>query len=384
MAYSEKHDFVMENVFEVQDEIGRKVVKSLQSRFPKAVRKSCERYSSDPESYAEFMAGLRGSYGYSRDDLQGAAEHLSRAVALDPKFALAHAWLSHVAMQIYISIDAQRSWVEKAEYHYQHALELDPELPEAHWARAAILWSPAKSFQAAEAIEALERVLEARPNFDRAHNRMAGICMHIGRFDEAQTAAEHARRSNPGNRSGNHAAPIFSRYVMANLSLYRGDFAAAREAAEALFREAPGISNSLFLSVHSLLLIGDLGAAADRLMFALEKYPNEPLFISFQGLLHARQNQVDAAMECVRKALDFPFSLAHQHHTYHQLACIYAVLGDIEKAMAWLAKSADTGFPCWPFFQVDPTLENVRGEPRFQRLLADLERKYTALKIQRL
>ena len=383
IAYSEKHDFVMENVFEVQDEIGRKVVESLQSRFPKTVLKSRERYSSDPEAYAEFMAGLHGSYGYSREDLQGAAEHLSRAVALDPEFALAHAWLSHVAMQIYLAIEAQRSWVEKAEYHYQHALELDPDLPEAHWARAAILWSPAKSFQAAEAIAALERVLEARPNFDRAHNRMASICMHIGRFKEAQTAAEHARRSDPGNRSSNHAAPRFSRYVMAWLCLYRGDFAAAREAGEALFRETPD-NSSVFCSAHSLLLTGDLGTAADRLTFALEKYPDEPLFISLQGMLHARQNQADAAMECVRKALDFPFSLAHQHHTYHHLACIYAVLGDIEKAMAWLEKSADTGFPCWPFFQVDPTLENMRGEPRFQRLVADLERKYTTLRIQRL
>ena len=384
IAYSEKHDFVMENVFEVQDEIGRKVVESLQSRLPKTVRKSRERYSSDPEAYAEFMAGLHGSYGYSQEDLQSAAEHLSRAVALDSKFALAHAWLSHVAMQIYVAIDGQRSWIEKAEYHYQHALELDPDLPEAHWARAAILWSPAKSFQEAEAITALERVLEARPNFDRAHNRMASICMHIGRFEEAQTAAEHARRSNPSNRNSTHAAPGFSRYVMAFLYLYRGDFGAAREAGEALFREAPDLTNSLFCSVHSLLLIGDLSAAADRLTFALEKYPDEPLFISLRGMLHARQNEAGAAMECVRKALDFPFSLAHQHHTFHHLACIYAVLGDIEKAMAWLAKSVDTGFPCWPFFQVDPYLENLRHQDRFQQLVSALERRYTALRIERL
>jgi hypothetical protein len=96
-----------------------------------------------------------------------------------------------------------------------------------------------------------------------------------------------------------------------------------------------------------------------------------------------RQNQAGAAMECVRKALDFPFSLAHAHHTFHHLACIYAVLGDIEKAMAWLEKSVDTGFPCWLFFRVDPSLENLRGEPRFQRLIEDLERKYTTLKISR-
>ncbi len=384
ITFSERHDFRMENVFEVQDEIGRKIAESLQSRLPMTTRKSRERYSTDPEAYAEFMAGLRGSYGYSRDDLQGAAEHLSRAVALDPTFALAHAWLSHVAMQIYLAIDAQRSWAEKAEDHYQTALELDPDLPEAHWARAAMLWSPAKSFQEAEAIAALERVLEARPNFDRAHNRMASICMHIGRFEEAETAAALARRSNPGNRSSDHAAPNFSRYVTAFLCLYRGDFAAAREAGEALFREAPGITTSLFCSVHSLLLTGDPGAAADRLTFALERYPDEPLFISLQGMLHVRQNQAGAAMECVRKALDFPFSLAHQHHTYHHLACIYAVLGENDKAMAWLAKSADTGFPCWPFFRADPYLANLRDERQFQQLVSALERKYTALKIERL
>ena len=130
-------------------------------------------------------------------------------------------------------------------------------------------------------------------------------------------------------------------------------------------------------------MIGDLGAAADRLRFALEEYPGEPLFISLQGMLHARQNQAGAAMECVRKALDFPMSLSHTHHTYHHLACIYAVLGDIEKAMAWLEKSVDTGFPCWPFFQVDPYLENLRPDLCFQRLIADLQRQYTALRIQR-
>ncbi|MBV8907230.1 MAG: hypothetical protein JOZ22_26605 [Acidobacteriia bacterium] len=51
--------------------------------------------------------------------------------------------------------------------------------------------------------------------------------------------------------------------------------------------------------------------------------------------------------------------------------------------MAWLEKSVDTGFPCWPFFQVDPSVENLRGSPRFQRLIEDLDRKYTALKIRR-
>jgi len=94
-------------------------------------------------------------------------------------------------MQMHFYFDTQRTWLEKAERHCQRALMLDPELAEAHWARAAILWSPAKNFQHAEAIAALERVLEARPNFDRAHNRMAAICLHIGRKGDGMVGKEY-------------------------------------------------------------------------------------------------------------------------------------------------------------------------------------------------
>lgn len=374
ITFSERHDFRMENIFEVQDEIGRRVVKALDGRFARAAPKSRERYSSDPEAYGEFMAGLRESYGNSPEQFQSAAQHLSKAIELDPEFALAHAWLSYVSMQMHFDFDPRRTWLEKAEHHYQRALELDPDLPEAHWARAAILWSPAKNFQHAEAIAALERVLAARPNFDRAHNRMASICMHIGRLHEAQIADERAQRCNPRTRSRNRE------YIC----LYRGDFARAKEQGEAWFKESPGNRDALSYSSHSLLLMGDLEQAGDRLTMALAKYPEEPLFISLRGMLHARQRERGAALDCVRKAMEYPASFGHAHHTYHHIACVYSELGETEKAMAWLEKSVDTGNPCWPLFRLDPYLENLRREPRFQQLVAALEREFSALKIERL
>jgi serine/threonine protein kinase/tetratricopeptide (TPR) repeat protein len=369
---SEQHDFDLENVFDVQDEIGRQVVESLRKRFPPAVPKSRDRYSSDPEAYNEFMAGLRESYSDQRDMLESAIKHLSTAITRDPEFALAHAWLSYVSTNVYFTFDPRPARLEKAEHHCRRALMLDPALPEGHLARAFILWSPAKGFQHVEALEALEQVLAVQPNLEQAHNRIASICLHVGRLHETRLAHEQARRSNPKTRSGN----------LEFLLLYSGDFAGAEEAGEAWLRERPGAKYALFFHPQPPLMSGDLDLAGKRLATALQHLPDEPLITSLQGILHARRNQAGPALECIRRAIDLPRSFGHTHHTYYQIASVYAVLGETDKAIAWLERSVDTGFACWPFFRMDPHLEHLREKPEFIRLTDDLEHKYTSLKIR--
>jgi DNA-binding SARP family transcriptional activator/Tfp pilus assembly protein PilF len=374
MTLSEKHDFTLDNMFEVQDEIGRRVVASLQTRFPLTVSRSRDRYSSNPDAYREFMAGLRESYSDRQETLRSAAEHLSRAAELDPEFALAHATLSFIAMQMHFHFDPQHAWLQRAEESCRRALELDSALPEGHLARAWILWSPAKSFQHAEAIAALERVLTARPNLERAHNRMSGICAHIGRLPESLIAHDRARLANPKTRTGN----------LEFYYLYNGELGLAEEAAEAWRRERPGNLFALYASTLPPLLSGNLELAERRVASALELAPGEPLIVTVQGMIHARRNETDRALQCVHDALDSPNSFGHTHHSYYQIACVYAVLGEKDKAMAWLERSVASGFACWPFFRSDPFLESMREEPVFKRLVAGLEQTYTSLEITRL
>ena len=229
IAFSEKHDFEMEDVFDVQDEIGKRVVKSLESRCAPVVARSRHRYSQDAEAFDAFMSGLHDSVSNHLVILQSAVQHLSRAVELDPEFALAHATLSYVAMNIHFQFDSLHAWLEKAEHHCERALTLDPELPEGHMARSWILWSAAKNFQHAEAIEALQHVLTVQPNSERAHNRMCSICLHIGRLPEARIAHERAQRSNPKTKSIN----------LDYFHLYSGDFARFAEATEAQVSQIP-------------------------------------------------------------------------------------------------------------------------------------------------
>jgi TolB-like protein/Flp pilus assembly protein TadD/predicted Ser/Thr protein kinase len=374
ITLSEKHDFMLENVFDVEDEIARRVVESLQRRFPSAVPKSRDRYSSDPEAYNEFMAGLRESCSNREEAIQSAAKHLSRAIERDPDFALAHATLSFVSMNIHFQFDPQWMWLQQAEDHCRRALALDPALPEGHLARAWILWSPAKNFQHAEAIAALEQVLSVQPNFERAHNRMSTICWHIGRMEEARIAHGLARRSSPKTEVHN----------LEYIDLYSGDFASAEKAAKVWLEAAPGNVYARNFCAYSALLNGNLELAGQQLAATVKELQDDPFFLSLRGLLYAHRNQTDPALECVRKALGCPRSFGHLHHAYHQIAGVYALLGDTEKAMDWLQRTVDTGFPCWPFFRVDPHLESLREKPAFQQLVADLEQTYTPLKIQRL
>jgi tetratricopeptide (TPR) repeat protein len=372
ITLSEKHDFVLEDIFDVQDEIGRRIVASLRRRFPTAAPKSRDRYSSDLHAYNDFMIGLGESYSDQPETLKNAIQHLSAAVERDTDFALAHAWLSYASMDMYFGYDPRPTLLEKAEYHCRRALTLDPTLPEAHLARASILWSPAKNFQHAEALDALQQVLAVQPNLERAHNRIASICCHVGRFGEGQAAHALAQRSNPQSRTGN----------LEFLTLYSGDFARAEELGNTWLKERPGAKYALFFHPQPALLSGDLDLAEQRLGVALKKLVNEPLITSLQAMLYARRNQTDLALEYVRCALDSPRSFGHTHHTYYQIACVYAVFGEKLKAMDWLERSVQTGFACWPFFRLDPHLENLHDEREFKELVEDLESRYAALKIR--
>jgi serine/threonine-protein kinase len=374
LTSAERHDLQVDNMFDVQDEIGRHVVSLLERRFPVTASKSRDRYSQDPEAYDAFITGLRESYGNSLEELHRAARHLRMSVDRDPEFALAHAWLSHVAMQIYWNFDSQPIWATTAEEHCQRALSLDPTLPEGHWAHSAILWSPAKNFQHAEAIAALERVLAILPNFDRAHNRMAAICLHIGRFEEARIAHDLAVKSNPKNRTRN----------LEFVTLCSGDFAAAEVAGEAWVKETPNERFALWFHPQPPLLTGNLDLAAKRLDVALQHYPDEPLIVSLFAMLQASRGETTAALEAVRKTVECPRSFGHTHHTYEQIACVYSTLAETEKALAWLHRCIESGNPCWPFFKMHPLLENLRRDPRFDVLITALQQKYSQLAIARL
>ncbi len=107
----------MDDILDVQDEIGRRVAGFLEARFRSGQVRVRDRYSADRYAYDEYLQGLRLSFSDEGETMDRAIEHLTNAVARDPRFALAHAALTRVLMDKYRIVDGRGIWVEKAEFH---------------------------------------------------------------------------------------------------------------------------------------------------------------------------------------------------------------------------------------------------------------------------
>lgn len=372
IIFSDKYTFTLGNVFEVQDEIGRSVARTLALKFRGALPKVRARYSADPSAHEAFFKGLQDSYSQNSDGLERAIRELTYAIELDPHFALAHATLSYVYSGRHFGFDSRRIWLEKAEFHCRRALELDPDLPEGHVANAYILWSQAKNFQHLEAISEIQKALALQPNLDHAYNRLGNICAHIGRLKESRSAYEKARRINPQNLSNHNIAYAY---------LWSGDWDHARQEIEVWLAENPRNKMALWLCPQPALLRGDLECARRQLALAMERFPTEPLILSLGGLLQALSGDGKQALGYVRRACESPRSFGHSHHSHYQIACIYSVLGEKHKAFDWFERSVDGGFACWPFFRRDPTLKNLQGLAEFRTIVDNLETKFAQIEL---
>jgi len=369
---SEKHDLLLDDIFEVQDEIARQVARSLEARLASGSFRTRERYSADHIAYEEYLQGLKLSFSDTEREMDIALEHLTSAVKRDPDFALAHAALARVFADKYRIYDPRSFLGERAEYHSSRALELDAKLPESHTARGYLFWTQAKNYAYREAIAEFQKSLELHPNVDGVHGQLGLIYSHIGRMQESFLAFQKAQRVNPLN--------AWTRWLgMAHL--WAGEFESANRECEIWLRERPDAKYAYWLRPQPLLLMGDLKAAEAVLRDPLTTFPDEPLFVSLDGMLHALRGESEPALSCAKRACESPRSFGHMHHTLYQVACIYAILGENQKALGWIDQAVNTGFRCWPFLRVDPCLANLRALTEFRTYVSEIERECSAIHI---
>ncbi len=274
-CFTRKCDLDLSRLPELEDEIAKQIAAALNRPLSPASTRRRPRYSKDPLAYEEFMRGYQLSASGDPALLDDSARHLINAVARDPAFSLAHAVLSFVCATRHFEFDPASAWLEKAEFHCQRALELDPDLAEGHVARAYLLWGPSKNFQHLEAITELKRAIALQNNLPHAYNRLGTILAHIGLLDHARTMYERARPFHP-KRAVSHS--IVQVYV------WNQEYDLAREEIKAWRAESPANKYPVYFAPQVAMMSGDWKEAKLLLDEALQVLPEEPAIISMQGV----------------------------------------------------------------------------------------------------
>jgi DNA-binding winged helix-turn-helix (wHTH) protein/tetratricopeptide (TPR) repeat protein len=366
-CFTRRRDLDVNRLSDLVDEIAKQIATALNRPIAPAVVQSRPRYSQEPMAYAEFVRGYRLSSSGDPAALDEAAQHLSNAVTRDPNFSLAHAALSVVCATRHFEVEPASTWLEKAEFHCRRALELDPNLPEAHVANAFLLWGPSKNFQHLEAIAELKRALGLQKNQPQAYNRLGTILAHIGLLEHAREMYERARPFHPRKAISHSVVQVY---------VWNQEYDLAREQIEAWRSESPENKYPLYFAPQPAMMTEDWKEAKILLHDAIQLLPEEPLIVSLLGVFYALTGKSEKALDCLTKAVASPKSFGHTHHNYYQFACILGLLGRREAAFEWLERSVSNGFACWPFFLKDPCLKNLREFPAFEVLVSSLQAQY--------
>ena len=110
----------------------------------------------------------------------------------------------------------------------------------------------------------------------------------------------------------------------------------------------------------------------------LKKDPQDTggLLTSMQALLAAAAGDQRCAEERIRSAIKIGEGYEHFHHTAYIIASTYALMNKTEPAMKYLRMAAEDGFPCYPLFDRDSNLNNIRKNPRFVQFMADQKKQW--------
>jgi len=340
-CFTRKRDLDVDRLSDIEDEIAKQIAVALNRPLGPGTVQRRPRYSKDPMAYAEFIRGYRVSSSGDPSLLDEAAQHLLNAVTRDPGFSLAHAALSLVCATRHFELDPASAWLEKAEFHCRRALELDPDLPEAHVASAFLLWGPSKNFQHLEAIAELKRALALQNNQPQAYNRLGTILAHIGLLDHAREMYERGRPFHPRKAVSRSIVQVY---------VWNQQYDLARQEIQAWRAENPGNKYPVYFAPQPAMMTGDLKEAKILLDEAVQLLPEEPLIVSLQGVFYALTGREGKALDCLTKASASPKSFGHAHHSYYQFACILALLGRREAAFEWLERSVAADSLAGPFF----------------------------------
>jgi len=346
-------DRELRDIFTVQQEIARAVAESLKVTLLGSSEKSAQMASSSVEAHNAY---LQAHFHFQRrnvEDYRKALTYFDQAIQLDPNYALAYAERAEVWTMVGDLTGERATAYPKARSDAEKAVEIAPVLAEAHaalgWVRFFGQW------KFSEGLSELSRAKELSPANPTANDLLARVIVYLGRIDEAERQARQAVELDP--------LSVATQFNLARVLFISGKLDEANAAGRKIAELQPSSSSSHRWQVLVAVQRGD-GETALR---EAQLEPDEgfrPFELALAHYVRGDRKAADAALaELVASG---------RNGLAYQIAQVYAVRGETDKAFEWLQISFDNHDGGTLGLAVDPLLRGLHDDPRYKNLLAKL------------
>jgi eukaryotic-like serine/threonine-protein kinase len=351
--WAETYDRKLVDVFGVESEVAQKIASSLQAKLTGSEQRAITaRPTQNPQAYQLYLKGRFFWNKRTGADLRTAADYFQDAIAVDPGYANAYAGLAQATLLMpFYNAGASQDAFPKAKAAARRAIELDENSPEGHAALAMLL---CYDFKFGESEAEFKRAIELDPNYATAHHWYGNTLLTtLGRFDEAIKEGKRAIELDPFSLIIN--ADLGSTLMLAR----RYDDAVAQLRATLTLDGNFAYAHVMLGAV--LFLKGDVNAAIAE----YEKVRTLDDSCDVLALLGLAYAKIGRTAEVTQLLQDLNECGQKHYVRDHVYTLMYIALGQKETAIDYLEKSSDN------WLAIDPLLDPLRDEPRFQKLLAN-------------
>jgi TolB-like protein len=346
-------DRELKDIFAVQQEIAAAVASSLKTTLLGSEQgSSANPATKNTEAHNAYLQGHHYFQRRNLEDYRKAVSHYDEALRLDPDYALAYAERSESWTLIGdLTGEGKTAW-PKARSDAEKAVSIAPALAEAHaalgWVRFFTEW------KFAEGLSELKRAKELSPANPTANDLLARVIVYLGRLDDAEKQARQAVELDPlASAPQNNLARVL---------WYEGKL----DEADAAARKSAELQPSSASSRRWQVLVAIRRSDNETALREAQSEPDES-YRRFE-LAVAQYARGD------RKAADTALAdlIAHDQGLDYQVAQVYAVRGEKEKAFEWLQIAFDNHDTGMLALLVDPLLRSLSDDPRYKNLLAKM------------
>src|SRR5881392_1963770 len=344
-------DRELKDIFAVQEEIARAVAESLKVTLLGSQDRPAQRGA--PSNVEAHNAYLQGHFHFQRrnlEDYRKAVGYFDQAIRLDPDYALAYTERSE-AWSFIGDLTGQHepAW-SNARSDAEKAVAIAPSLAEARaalgWVRFFIDW------KFAEGITELKRAKELSPVNPTANDLLARAILYLGRLNEAERQTRHAVELDPLSviAQGNLARVLF--------------FAGKLDEADAAARKAAELQPASASSHRWQTVIAAQRGDGETALREAQLMPDQ----GYRRFELALAQQIQGDRQAADAALADLIANGRNQLAY-QIAEIYAVRGETDKAFEWLQISLDNHDTGLLSLLIDPLIRGLRGDPRYKSML---------------